>query len=91
MRSLAIGSEQMRNKKKGSKDARTVRDASRLANGAPWRLIGIREILTRPRREELVDGIIPNSGVTFLYGQSGLGKSFVVLDLALSPPMVEVP
>lgn len=31
----------------------------------------------------LVEGLIPETGLTFIYGKPGKGKSFVVLDLAL--------
>ena len=40
------------------------------------------ELLTRPPSDWLVHGVIPETGVGAVFGSSGVGKSFLVLDLA---------
>jgi hypothetical protein len=42
------------------------------------------QILDLPVVSYLVEGILPTNGACTLYGQPGVGKSFVALDLALS-------
>ena len=54
------------------------------AAAIPWQVLGIADLWTISTRRYLVDGVVPGCGVTFLYGQSGLGKSFVALDLAFA-------
>jgi len=44
----------------------------------PWT-----EILDAPEPQELVAGMVPEGQVTWLYGESGIGKSLITLDLAL--------
>jgi hypothetical protein len=45
--------------------------------------LGLADIDALPPPTWLVDGLIPESGLTFIYGKPGKGKSFVTLDLAL--------
>lgn len=40
------------------------------------------EYLARPRPKWRVKGVLPEGGLALIYGQSGSGKSFLVLDLA---------
>ena len=65
-------------------DTHQPRDRSYGARRIPWRLLSIEDLFQIETHEFLVDGVIPGGGVTFLYGQSGLGKSFVALDLAFT-------
>lgn len=44
----------------------------------PWA-----ELVEAPEPTELVAGLIPEGQVTWLYGESGIGKSLITLDLAL--------
>lgn len=47
------------------------------------RLLTADDLLTLPDPEWLIDGLVPASGVSVLYGRSGAGKSFLALDWAL--------
>lgn len=46
-----------------------------------WQALLMREVVPP---EFVVDGLIPRRGVTLLMGEGGIGKSFVVIDLAYS-------
>ncbi len=48
-----------------------------------WRLIPADEIIERPPIRWLLDGKIPEGGLSVLYGRSGSGKSFLTLMWAL--------
>jgi RecA-family ATPase len=48
-----------------------------------FQLLDATDLRNLPPPQWLVDGIIPENGLTFLYGQRGKGKSFVTLDAAL--------
>ena len=59
--------------------------AEALANTKPrFRLYDIDDLAALPEPEWLIDGISPSRAVTTLYGPSGIGKSFLILDWALS-------
>lgn len=45
--------------------------------------LSLADIDALPPPTWLVDGLIPETGLTFIYGKPGKGKSFVTLDLAL--------
>ena len=49
-----------------------------------FQLLTVEEVLALPDPEWLVEGIIPATSMAQLYGKSGLGKTFVALDMALS-------
>lgn len=53
------------------------------AQGKPLRfqVLSVRELLQRPRATWLVRGVLPGKGIAMVYGESGSGKSFFVLDL----------
>ena len=46
-----------------------------------FQVLTIPELLQRPRAAWLVRGVLPRAGVAMVYGESGTGKSFFVLDL----------
>jgi hypothetical protein len=48
------------------------------------KILSIAELRALPPPERLIDGILPVSSSAFLYGPSGVGKSFLALDLSLS-------
>ena len=50
----------------------------------PLEILSVTQLRSLPPPEWLVDEILPASSFAFLYGPSGVGKSFVALDLALS-------
>jgi RecA-family ATPase len=52
-------------------------------DGDVFQLLDATALRNLPPPQWLVDGIIPDKGLTFLYGQRGKGKSFVTLDAAL--------
>lgn len=43
------------------------------------------DLLTKPR--DLIKGLVPNPGLTILYGQPKVGKSFVAFDMAMHVAM----
>ena len=55
-----------------------------LTNPGKLRLYSTAELLRLPPPEWLIHGIMPAGGLVGLYGQPGIGKSFLALDLALS-------
>lgn len=50
----------------------------------PFRLLTVEEFLSRPRPTWLVKGLIPKADLGVVYGASGAGKSFIVLDIAMA-------
>lgn len=50
----------------------------------PSKLLTRDDLRRLPRPEWLVEGVLPEKGVVFLFGAPEAGKSFVALDLALS-------
>ena len=52
-------------------------------DGDTFKLLDATALRNLPPPQWLVEGIIPDKGLTFLYGQRGKGKSFVTLDAAL--------
>ena len=48
-----------------------------------WRLLSAKEVLNLSPITWLIEGEIPENGLTVLYGDSGSGKSFLALDYAL--------
>ena len=53
-------------------------------SGSGLRLLTIEELMQLPAGEWLIDEIIPKGALGVLYGQPGVGKSFLALDWALS-------
>lgn len=49
-----------------------------------FRLLTTSEVLALPDPEWLIESMLPEGALAQLYGESGLGKSFITLDLALS-------
>lgn len=49
-----------------------------------WVIIPARDLKNLPKVSWLVDGAIPAYGLTVIYGPSGVGKSFLALDYALT-------
>lgn len=58
--------------------------ATEAANTRNWLIIPARDLKTLPKVSWLVDGEIPAHGLTVIYGPSGVGKSFLALDYALT-------
>lgn len=52
-------------------------------DGDVFQLLDATALRNLPPPQWLVEGIIPDNGLTFIYGQRGKGKSFVTLDAAL--------
>lgn len=50
----------------------------------PLRLISCSELLARKPAGELVENVLPRSGLACVFGPSGAGKTFLVLDLAMA-------
>lgn len=48
-----------------------------------WTIIHARELKNLPPLRWLIEKEIPENGLTVLFGESGVGKSFVALDYAL--------
>lgn len=48
-----------------------------------FKLLTVEDVLTLPDPEWLVQDLVPASSLAQLYGESGIGKTFVALDLAL--------
>ena len=55
-----------------------------LTNPGKLRLYSTAELLRLPPPEWLIHGIMPAGGLIGLYGQPGVGKSFLALDFAMS-------
>jgi RecA-family ATPase len=55
-----------------------------LSKVKPFKLISAKDLLEQPDPEWLVKNIFTEKSVVFLYGQPGVGKSFIALDLSLS-------
>ena len=63
----------------------SILDATgREAKPSRFQLLTFEEILALPDPSWLIEGVIPQEAVTQLYGDSGVGKTFVALDMALS-------
>jgi hypothetical protein len=54
------------------------------ASPATYPLLSYDDLLNLPDPEWLIDGLVPLSGLSVLYGQPSAGKSFLALDWALS-------
>lgn len=50
----------------------------------PFKLLTVREFLDRPRPGWVIKGLIPHADLGVVYGASGAGKSFIVLDMAMA-------
>jgi len=50
----------------------------------PFRLLSIEELESIPPPSFLIDGVLPAGALAAIYGPAKLGKTFVVLDMALS-------
>lgn len=55
-----------------------------LSKVKPFKLISAKNLLEQPDPQWLVENIFLEKSVVFLYGQPGVGKSFIALDLSLS-------
>lgn len=51
---------------------------------ARFPILGIPDLITRPRPGWLIKTLLPAADLIVLYGESGSGKSFIVTDLALA-------
>lgn len=56
----------------------------RLTAEGPLRLYSTQELLAMPAPTYLVEKMIPANGFVGLYGESGIGKTFAALDMALA-------
>lgn len=50
----------------------------------PLQVLSIEELRSLPSQQWLIKGIIPKTGMGVIFGDSGAGKTFITLDLALS-------
>jgi len=48
------------------------------------RALGLDELQQQPKASWLIKGVLPTQGLACLYGPSGVGKSFALLDMGLS-------
>lgn len=53
-----------------------------LLNPCSSRLLSLQQLMELRRPEYLVDGVMPSRGLVILFGSSGVGKSFLMVDLA---------
>ncbi len=56
----------------------------KLINHEPLKIYSVDELSQLPSQSWLVKGVIPRTGLGVIYGESGAGKTFITLDLALS-------
>lgn len=49
--------------------------------GPRFQVISVPQLLERPRASWLIRNVLPRDGVAMIYGESGSGKSFFVLDM----------
>lgn len=61
---------------------RHANDGNWPLEGKPLRLWSVSEVLQRPSISWRVFGLLPEQGLAAIYGPSGVGKSFLALDLA---------
>lgn len=52
--------------------------------GNPFRLLTVAEFLDRPRPGWIIKGLMPMADLGVVYGASGAGKSFIMLDLVMA-------
>lgn len=50
----------------------------------PFKLLTVREFLDRPRPGWIIKGLMPMADLGVVYGASGAGKSFIMLDLVMA-------
>ncbi len=50
----------------------------------PLEILSVDQLMSLPKPDWLVQEVLPEASSAFLYGPSGVGKSFLALDLALS-------
>lgn len=66
-------------------DAPTSGNPSTLQiDGIPFILINDENMSNREATPALIEGMIPRRGLALIYGEPGIGKSFLMLDMALS-------
>lgn len=58
--------------------------ASGTGSNEALRIYSISELMALPPQTWLVKGVIPKTGMGIVYGDSGSGKTFITIDLALS-------
>ena len=58
--------------------------ASGTGSNVALRVYSISELMALPPQTWLVKGVIPQTGMGIVYGDSGSGKTFITIDLALS-------
>lgn len=63
---------------------RSSSTASGTGSNAALRVYSISELMALPPQSWLVKGVIPKTGMGIVYGDSGSGKTFITIDLALS-------
>ena len=56
----------------------------RTGSGRRFELLSVEDVLNLPDPEWLIQEFIPRHGIAQLYGDSGVGKTFVALDMGLS-------
>ena len=64
------------------KITQTPSDKPNAGDSGFFTLLSASDICDLPEPEWLIDGILPSSGLASIYGPSGVGKTFVCLDLA---------
>ena len=73
-----------------SYDSLTVLLAGAKSPELRYKLLSVDDLCAAPPMEWIVKGLIPKNGLAALYGPSGSGKSFLLLDLALAIATGEV-
>lgn len=63
---------------------RSSSTASGTGSNEALRVYSISELMALPPQTWLVKGVIPQTGMGIVYGDSGSGKTFITIDLALS-------
>jgi hypothetical protein len=54
----------------------------RYKNETPYKLLSYKDLLELPEPTWLIDGLLPSHGISELYGDPAVGKSFVAIDWA---------
>jgi hypothetical protein len=69
---------------RASQAKRSSSTASGTGSNEALRVYSISELMELPPQSWLVKGVIPKTGMGIVYGDSGSGKTFITIDLALS-------
>lgn len=65
-------------------ELRSQSESLALATSQHLRVLSIEELRSMPPQQWLIKGIIPKTGMGVIFGDSGAGKTFITLDLALT-------